>query len=315
MKLREFGKSGLKVSELGLGCARIGGIFQSDSSAFVTLLEAARDQGITFFDTADMYSQGESEALIGRAFQRRRHEVVIASKVGYCLPTQRRLIARVKPLVRPLIRLLRIKRENLPSAVRGAISQDFSPGYICKAVEASLRRLRTDYLDVLQLHSPPAEIVRQGEWSQALEALRRAGKVRCYGISCDTLEAAEAALQYPDVACLQLVVSLVEQRFAQAIAPRARAQQVAVIARECLANGLLVKAASEIDPKLYWSTPEQVELGLKALEVHRRSAAERAVPLARLALDYANGVEAVAVTLIGVRSLEQLTATLRAFRG
>ncbi|HEX6242087.1 MAG TPA: aldo/keto reductase, partial [Polyangiales bacterium] len=173
------------MSELGLGCARIGGIFQRDPGAFVALLERAREQGINFFDTADIYSQGESEKLVGRAFRRRRDQVIIASKVGYCLPTQRLLIARIKPLVRPLIRLLRIKRENLPSAVRGELSQDFSPAYIRKAVEASLRRLRTDYLDLLQLHSVPAEVVRRGDWLAALEGLKRAGKIRHYGITSD----------------------------------------------------------------------------------------------------------------------------------
>jgi aryl-alcohol dehydrogenase-like predicted oxidoreductase len=315
MRRRAFGTTGLQVSELGLGCARIGGIFQRDAGAFITLLERARDEGINFFDTADMYSQGESEALLGRAFRRRRDQVIIASKVGYCLPTQRRLIARVKPLVRPLIRLLRIKRENLPAAVRGEVRQNFSPAYIRTAVEASLRRLRSDYLDLLQLHSVPADVVRRGDWLEALEALQRAGKIRFYGISSDTLESASAALEYPKVASLQVQVSLLEQSFAQAIAPRAKQQNVAIIARECLANGLLVKAEGEIDPKLYWNTPERIEAGLSALAGHREAARAQNKPLARLALEYASGVDAVAVALIGVRSIEQLDATLRAYRG
>ena len=67
MRLRAFGNTPLQVSELGLGCARIGGVFQGDTLSFVRLLAVARDAGITFFDTADMYSQGESEALLGKA--------------------------------------------------------------------------------------------------------------------------------------------------------------------------------------------------------------------------------------------------------
>jgi aryl-alcohol dehydrogenase-like predicted oxidoreductase len=110
-----------------------------------------------------MYSQGESEALIGRAFRRRRHrEIVIASKAGYCLPARRMLAARLKPFLRPLIQLLKIRRDRLPAGARGALAQDFSPGYLRKAVEGSLRRLRTDYLDLFQLHSPPAERRRAG---------------------------------------------------------------------------------------------------------------------------------------------------------
>src|SRR5690349_6530567 len=99
MNEQQFGTTALRVSTLGLGCARIGGIFQRDSRSFVDLLAAARDRGINFFDTADMYSQGESEALIGRTFRRKRDRIVIATKVGYCLPAQRKLIARIKPIV------------------------------------------------------------------------------------------------------------------------------------------------------------------------------------------------------------------------
>lgn len=301
----------MRVSQLGLGCARIGGIFKNDPKQFVELLSAARERGINFFDTADMYSQGESEKLIGRAFHRRRDQVIIASKVGYCLPGQRRLIAAVKPVVRPLIKLLRIKREKLPSAVRGTLEQNFSPDYIGKAVEASLRRLRTDYLDVLQLHSPPAEIVRRGEWASAISALQQAGKVRFFGISCDTLDAADAALEVPGVSSLQLMVSLLEQSFARSVIPRAHQRQIAVIAREVLANGLLVKPEAEIDLKAYCRSPEQEAQRREELRLHRATAAERGIPLPRLAINYASGIEGVSVSLIGVSRLDQLDATLR----
>src|SRR5260221_10126479 len=110
MKLRSFGNTDLRVSEFGLGCARIGGIFQGDSAGFLRLLAAAADLGLNFFDTADMYSQGESEVLLGKAFRKQRSRVVIASKAGYCLPTRRRFAARVNPLLRPLIKLLKIRR-------------------------------------------------------------------------------------------------------------------------------------------------------------------------------------------------------------
>ncbi len=313
MKLRPFGTTGMRVTELGLGCARIGGIFQNDAKGFIDLLCAARDGGINFFDTADMYSQGESEMLIGRAFRGRRDQIIIASKCGYCLPTQRRVIARIKPFVRPLIRLLKLKRANLPAAVRGALAQDFSPAYIRTAVEGSLKRLRTDYLDLLQLHSPPAEIVARGEWLDTLESLKRAGKIRHYGISSDTIDAAQAALTFQGVSSLQVVVSLLEQGFAREVVPIAHQKGVAVIARECLANGLLVKAERDIDLKAYCHSPEQEEQRKKELASYRQTAAERGIPLARLALEYATELEGVSVALIGVRSLPQLHATLRDF--
>lgn len=310
LRVRVFGNTDLRVSEYGLGCARIGGIFQRDTAGFLNLLSAALDSGINFFDTADMYSQGESEALIGRAFRRRRDRVVIASKAGYCLPTRRRLAARLKPLLRPVIRLLKIRRDRLPTGARGALAQDFSPGYLRKAVESSLRRLRTDYLDLLQLHSPPTSVIEHGEWEAALEGLKRAGKIRYYGIACDAVEGGLAALRYPGVSSVQFTLNLLEQRAVEALLPQACAKGVAGIARECLANGLLVKSADEIDIKAYCSTPEEQRLREEQLARYRQLAADSDRSLARTALDYVSGVQGVSVALLGVRSIQQLRGLL-----
>ncbi len=88
MRYRQFGKTGWRVSEIGFGGARIGGLFAQDGGRVTSLrtLEAACDAGINFFDTADMYSQGESEILVGKAFRKKRDKVFIATKGGYCLP-------------------------------------------------------------------------------------------------------------------------------------------------------------------------------------------------------------------------------------
>jgi aryl-alcohol dehydrogenase-like predicted oxidoreductase len=300
----------LKVSEFGLGCARIGGIFQADTAGFLRLLSVARDAGINFFDTADMYSQGESEALIGRAFRGQRDRVIIASKAGYCLPKRRRLAARLKPLLRPAIRLLKIRRQRLPASVRGSIAQDFSPEYLRKAVEGSLRRLHTDYLDLFQLHSPPADVVERGEWEPALEALKRAGKIRYYGVSCDTVEAGLAALRYSGVSSLQFTLSLLEQRVALALLPVVRANGVAGIARECLANGLLAKKANEVDLGAYCQSAEQRALREEQLAKFRRLADDQGTSLAVMALQYASGTDGVAVTLVGARAPDQLRSLL-----
>jgi aryl-alcohol dehydrogenase-like predicted oxidoreductase len=313
VKVNAFGNTDLRVSELGFGCARIGGIFgggpRQAGGGFVDLLHAAYDNGITFFDTADMYSQGESEALVGKAFRGRRERVVIASKAGYVLPGRRRAIARIKPLVRPILRMLKIKRENLPSGMRGSVTQDFSPVYLERAVEGSLRRLRTDYLDLLQLHSPPAEAVRQGTWQAALERLKNAGKVRYYGISVDSVEAGQAALGFP-IASLQFLLNLLEPGAEEALVPRAREQGVACIARECLANGLLVKDAGTIDWSKYCSTPDERERRMHQLEELRTRASAQRRPLAAFALDYVRGMPGVSVALVGASSEAQLTHLL-----
>jgi aryl-alcohol dehydrogenase-like predicted oxidoreductase len=311
MNRRRFGSTDLEVSEFGFGCARIGGIFQQGGGSFVDLLCAARDAGINFFDTANIYSQGESESLIGRAFRGRRHEIVITSKAGFALPGRRRLAAKLKPLLRPIIRRLGLRREKLAAAVRGSLSQDFSPAHLERAVEDSLKRLRTDYLDLFQLHSPPAEIIARGEWQSALEQLRRKGKIRHYGISVDSIEAGQAALQYSSVASLQFTVSLLEQAKADALLPLARAKRVGVIARECLANGLLIKPSAEIELAKYTQSPEEAELREQQLAKYRDEAARTGRSLPRLALDYARGLDGVSVALIGAKNLEQLRGILR----
>jgi aryl-alcohol dehydrogenase-like predicted oxidoreductase len=307
---RLFGQTGLRVSEFGLGCARIGGIFQQDTRGFLDLLSSALDHGINFFDTADMYSQGESEKLLGLAFRGRRRDVIISTKAGYQLPGRRRLAARLKPILRPVIRLLRLRRDRLPAAARGVIAQNFSPPYLRSAVEASLRRLRTDYIDLFQLHSPPADVVARGEWSGALDSLQRSGKIRYYGISCDSVEAAAAALRFSGVSFLQLPVNLLERRVVDTVLPGAKANGVAVIARECLANGLLVKPAEGVDLSAYCPSPEEQQERAEQLAKFRRQAAESGVSLARLALDYVRGLDGVSVALLGARTVPQLRGLL-----
>jgi aryl-alcohol dehydrogenase-like predicted oxidoreductase len=309
IRLRRFGRTDLTVSEYGLGCARIGGIFKRDPAEFINLLTAARDAGINFFDTADIYSQGESEVLLGRAFRGQRDKVVLASKAGYVLPAQRRFVARLKPIARPLIKLLRISRQNLPAAVRGSLAQDFTASHLRRAVEGSLQRLGTDHLDLFQLHSPPASVVEAGEWLQTLDGLRQQGKIRHYGISCDTAEAAAAALACSSVSSIQIPINLLEREFIRLL-PRAAAQGVAVIARECLANGLLVKETAAIDVAAYCRSAEEAALKTDRLETCRQAAVENSCTLPTLALKFVNDLAGVSVSLIGVSRQPQLETLL-----
>jgi aryl-alcohol dehydrogenase-like predicted oxidoreductase len=221
------------------------------------------------------------------------------------------MIARIKPFVRPIIRMLGLKRSSLPSAVRGAPTQDFSPAYLRNALEGSLRRLRTDYIDIYQLHSPPAEIVARGEWLDALESLKRAGKIRYYGVAVDTVEAGLAALKFGGVSSLQFVISLLEQGNVEALLPQARAQGLGVIAREVLANGLLVKEDKDINLDGYVSSPEQKVLRRQQLADYRARASAEKTTLPAMALSYVNGVDGVSVSLLGARSTEQLRSLLR----
>jgi aryl-alcohol dehydrogenase-like predicted oxidoreductase len=157
MAYRRLGDSDLQVSAVGMGCNNFG--VRMDQAAANLAVGAALDAGINFFDTADTYGNWASETLLGRALGRRRHEVVIATKFG----------------------------SRVPPGSRGG-----SRGYVIGAVEASLQRLGTDYIDLYQMHIPDPETPIE-ETLRALDDLVSAGKVRYLGHSNFTgLQIAEA---------------------------------------------------------------------------------------------------------------------------
>jgi aryl-alcohol dehydrogenase-like predicted oxidoreductase len=315
MRYRRFGSTDLTVSEVGFGCARLGGVFQGASkSDLLRSLRLAFEGGVTFYDTADIYAQGESEALLGEAFRGRRRDVIVASKVGYCLPTQRRLAARIKPLLRPVVRLLRLRRQSLPGSVRGALAQDFSPPYLTSAVEGSLRRLRTDYLDVLQLHSPPPEVLERGEFLAPLETLKRAGKIRQYGVACERPEDVRLCLRYPQIASVQINLSLLHQGALDAAVPGCLEHGVAVIARQCYASGLLTRSASQLAAGPPPADEVQRRERDAVLRFHR-IAAGTGRPLRETALQFVRDTAGVAVTLVGMRTPDQVADCLRDLAG
>jgi aryl-alcohol dehydrogenase-like predicted oxidoreductase len=306
---RRFGQTDLKVSEFGLGCARLGGIFKHEPAEFEKILTKALDAGIRFFDTANIYSQGESEALLGRVFRRHRDQIVIASKAGYVLPSRRKLVARLKPVVRPIIGALGLSRHHLPSAVRGSMTQDFSPEHLRHSIEQSLRRLRTDRLDLFQLHSPSLETVVAGDWIDALERLQQQGKIRYYGVSCDSVDVAFAALQHAGVSSIQVPVSLLE-RDALPVVLEAGARGVGVIARECLANGLLARAMSAEEIRARCQSDAEALHKAEQLKHYRQAAEDGGCTLSQHALRFVTHLEGVSVTLVGVSRHEQLTMLL-----
>jgi len=301
---RELGRTGLSVSEVGFGAARIGGILaRGDSREALRLLERALDAGITYYDTANIYSQGESEALIGKAFRRRRGQVVLATKGGYCIPGQRRLIARAKPLVRPVARMLGIRRERLPAAVSGTLSQDFRPERLLRALEGSLRRLRTDCVDLYQLHSPPRSVLARDDWIQALERARQQGKLRHWGVSAETVEDALLAVQRPGIALVQLPFGLLDPEPLAGCLERAHGQGVAVVARGCYGGGLLKESLGADELRAATEKWRRV----MAL---REAASRLGRPLLQAALHFSLRAPRVSVTLVGMRTMEHLEENL-----
>jgi aryl-alcohol dehydrogenase-like predicted oxidoreductase len=311
MRYRQFGATDLVVSDVGFGCARLGGFFGDLTKPdMIRTLRKALNAGITFFDTADMYCQGESEALLGEAFRGQRHRVIFASKVGYSIPARRSVLAPVKSVLRPLARRIGLRRKHLPTGVRGTLTQDFSPRHIVRAVERSLKRLRTDYLDLYQLHSPPPALLEDGQALLTLEKLQGQGKIRYYGVSCETTEDALPCLDHGGVAALQLRLSLLDQSALDSVVPRAAAQRVAVIGRECFAGGLLAHQTPTLS-LTELGVDESPRDGLRAeLQTYERIARAGNRTLPEAAAQFVLGIDGVSVALIGMRTDAHLAANL-----
>ena len=163
MRFRTYKNTDLTVSEVGFGLWTIStgwwGKFTEGEA--IALMHKAFDLGITFFDAADTYGNGLSEELIAKAFPNQRDEIVIATKVGYDFVTHGEARGRGQ-------------RE---------IPQDFSPEAITRATDAALKRLKTDRIDLLQLHNIRMEQIYDDALWTTLEKLKSAGKIRYYGIA------------------------------------------------------------------------------------------------------------------------------------
>lgn len=213
MKYREFGRTGFSVSEVGFGTWGLGGdaYGPTDDVVSIACLRRAVDRGINFYDTSDLYGAGHSEEVLGRAFEGIRDKVLIGTKVG----------------------LLPHSGFHMPV--------DFSPDYIHSAIDASLGRLRTDYIDLYQLHSPEIPYLRDHpQVCETLLSLQKAGKVRAIGLSARSPADALAALELFDFASVQVNFNLIDHRARESgLFEVAATRNVAIIARTPLCFGYL----------------------------------------------------------------------------
>lgn len=185
MRKREVGQTGLSVSVIGLGCSRFGSVGSgvSDRQA-VALISHAWEIGITLFDTASIYGQGDSERLLGEALRGKRDQVVLISKAGYELSAVGGLIARHgKPLVRRLAARSGLVRKSTARARSTLTRHNFDPNSVRRSLDASLGRLKSDYVDIYLLHSLPAEEMACSSVFEVLETAKHRGQVRHYGFS------------------------------------------------------------------------------------------------------------------------------------
>ncbi|MBV9661336.1 MAG: aldo/keto reductase [Acidimicrobiales bacterium] len=229
-----LGRTGFRISEVVLGGATFGEL--NDEADVARLVHAALDRGVTTIDTADFYAQGRSEELIGKAIAGRRDRLVIMSKFGNRVGDT--VLEHAALIGRPINHADRWAQGISPN------DQGLSRGHILTAVEASLRRLGTDYIDVYQMHGWD-EFVAPEETLNALDDLVRAGKVRYVGCSNLTPERLDAYLQASTSAVravprsMQLGYNLVTRDAEREIIPFCEASGVSVLAIMPLAGGLL----------------------------------------------------------------------------
>jgi aryl-alcohol dehydrogenase-like predicted oxidoreductase len=293
MRYRTLGSTGIRVSEIGFGAWGIGGnaggavaygpTRDDDSRRAV---RGALDAGITFFDTADFYGFGHSEEVLGSALDGVRARAVIATKVGMIDASGR---------------------------------QDFSTEHIEGALERSLERLRTDYVDLYQLHSPPLDLLRDGRVLVCMERLRARGTVRAIGVSVRSPDDGLAAVREIGAQCLQVNFNLLDQRAREnGLFELCAERGVGVIVRTPLCFGFLTghyaanDAFSTSDHRNRWDPAQREKwAGAYRLFTSALQAPVEQTP-AQFALRYCLSFPAVSAVIPGMLTIEHVSENAKA---
>ena len=209
MNYRKLGKTGFDVSEISLGTWQVGGRwgdpFNEQNAA--RIINKAIDEGVNFIDTADVYSDGQSEAAVARVVKTRSEQVYIATKCG---------------------------RQISPHTAEG-----YTPERLTAYVEQSLRNMQRDTIDLIQLHCPPTEVYTRPEIFEAFERLKEQGKIRNLGVSVEMVDEALMAMQYPNVTTVQIIYNMFRLKPSEQFFRKAKENNIGIIVRVPLASGLL----------------------------------------------------------------------------
>ncbi len=285
MQYRTLGKTGWKVSVIGLGTWNIGGQWGEvdDRTALATIWKAY-ECGVNFFDTADAYGEppGRSEELLGKALQGIRHEVFIATKVGNWA-----------------------RRHGHPLPYT-------SPLHIIACCHASLYRLRTDYIDLYQCHIGNPTDAEIEVFLEAFDRLKEQGKIRAYGISTNSLDALQRFNKHGTCATCQLDYSILNRAPEKDLLPYCQEQNIGVIVRGPLAMGIL---SGKFTPdtvftdevRRSWNEGERRQRFLRRLEVveRLRFLERNGRTMAQAALQFVISHPAVSCTIPGAKSPQQ----------
>lgn len=298
MQYRELGRTHIKVSEIGFGAWAIGGAAEvagvpigwgrSSDDESLAAIRRARDLGVTFFDTADSYGFGRSESLLGIVLSRTRHEVVIATKVG-------------------------VVRD-----VNGKLQKDFSKQHIFHAVDGSLKRLRTDFIDVYQLHNPTLDELRADDIHEAMDRLQEVGKIRFWGVSVTTPEEGIEIVGKGWGYTLQVLYNVLNQAPARELFPLAKEKGYGVIARVPLASGLLSgkfrndTTFATDDVRQNFLTPKRLEEVLSRVDEAKSIIGGTAKSLSDGALQFALANDAISTVIPGARNTRQVEMNVAA---
>ncbi len=288
MEYRILGKSDLRVSVIGYGAWGIGGApFWSTEGEERSLhsLEKALSVGINFFDTAPVYGFGYSEELLGKALGAKRKDIIIATKCG-----------------------LRWEREELQS-----LRKDSTQKSILYEIDASLQRLRTDYVDLYQVHWPDENTPIE-ETMEALLKIQKAGKVRYIGVSNYSVELMKESLKYGQIVSLQPMYSMLERDIEEAILPYCREADIGVICYSPLASGVLTGKYNEDTKFSDWRgkdiighfTDEVYLSHVRKVKEITKVAKKLGKTTAQLAINWLIHQSGVTTALVGVKNPEQV---------
>tara|TARA_Y200000002_G_scaffold205582_1_gene169617 strand:- start:975 stop:1955 length:981 start_codon:yes stop_codon:yes gene_type:complete len=208
MKYREFSNVGWKVSEIGIGCWAIGSEWgdvspENAKDALFTSL----DNGVNFFDTADVYGDGRSEKFIGEILKNTKEKIYVATKAG----------RRLDPHV----------------------SEGYNLNNIEAFIDRSLLNLGIDTIDLLQLHCPPSDICGKSETYEMMDEIVKKGKIKYYGVSVEKVSEALDAIKFSNVKSIQIIFNIFRQKPNEIFFKEAKKNNVAIIVRVPLASGLL----------------------------------------------------------------------------
>lgn len=209
MRYRPLGRTGIKIAEISLGTWQVGGKWGDPFSHgnADAILNKAADMGVNFFDTADVYMDGESEKAVARLVKSRSEKIYIASKCG--------------------------KRFNPHT------NDNYTVRELIGFVEDSLKRTGLETIDLIQLHCPPSEVYYRPEVFEAFDRLIEQGKIGHLGVSVEKIEHALKAMEYPNVETVQIIFNLFRHRPRELFFEQVSARNIGVIVRVPLASGLL----------------------------------------------------------------------------